>query len=132
MINVLKKYKGAILKMDKAYFIGSFKGVDVTLVDMSLADRILDESGNVHPDFIEYIKEFTLEVKEDKSFEMQEQKSISGRWIDTDDGIGLIPDEDYEKLVELGMSDLEIAMPVTVDGDGVLVDIGPMKYKFVK
>ncbi len=118
--------------MDRSAFCGRWTGCDFILVDMSMGSKLLDESGELVAEFREILPQFTAEIREDGSFDINENYDLTGRWIKNDDGIGLIPDEDYEKLVASGLSDEEIAMPCTIE-DGILVaNLGPYIIKFEK
>ncbi len=116
--------------MDKTFFIGKWTAVDFILVDMSLAGRILDENGKLNEDFKAFLSEFYVDIKADNTFELQENSLHTGKWIELESGLGLIPDLDYEKMKKDGFSDEDIAMPFVQDGDKILGDLGPYKIVF--
>ncbi len=118
--------------MNKDFFIGSWKGQEFILVDMDIAGSVLDENGEVSEKIKSIVPTFFVNIKEDGTFELEVDKAYSGKWIELESSLGLIPNEDYEKLKRDGFSDEEIAMPFTKEEDKLLGDLGPFKVRFVK
>ncbi len=118
--------------MESSAYIGKWTGCDFILVDMSLGGKILDEKGELVPEFREILPQFFAEIREDGSFDIFENTDVTGRWIETEEGLGLIPDEDYEKLIAAGMTDTEIAMPCTIEDNKLIINLGPYIIKFEK
>ncbi len=116
--------------MDKSVFLGKWTGCDFILIDMSMGAKLLGEDGELVPEFREILPQFFAEIRPDNTFDICENGDITGRWIETDEGIGLIPDDDYEKLIAAGMTDTEIAMPCTIEDSKLTINLGPYIIKF--
>ncbi len=118
--------------MNKDFFIGSWKGQEFILVDMDIAGSVLDENGEVSEKIKGILPSFFVNINEDGTFELEVDKAYAGKWIELEGALGLIPDEDYEKLKRDGFTDEEIAMPFTQEDNILIGDLGPYKIKFVK